>query len=53
MRSKVMRLISDNRKYMTRQQYLTLRGQVRSGNEEGALRGLITIFGRKHGQQSH
>lgn len=40
-------MLKRNRKHLSRQQYKTLRGQVLSGNVEGALKGLRTIFDRR------
>lgn len=34
------------RKYLTKKQYLTLRGQALAGDTDGAKRGLATILGR-------
>jgi len=39
------------RKYLTTQQYKTLKGQVLAGDAEGALRGLRTILKRKEAAQ--
>lgn len=39
--------IKANRHKLTWQQYKTLRGQVLSGDADGALRGLRKLLGRK------
>lgn len=39
------------RQEMTEQQYRTLRGQVLSGNAEGALKGLRRILRRKRSEE--
>lgn len=46
MTTAVLKLLKDNRRHLTRQQYKTLRGQVLAGNPEAALKGLKTIFDR-------
>ena len=40
-------LIKQYRPYLTRQQVRTLNGQWKAGNEEAALKGLITILKRE------
>ena len=42
----VLKLIEQNKKKMTQQQYRTLKGQCRSGDVEGALKGLNRILRR-------
>lgn len=41
-----MKILRNSRKFLTRQQYKTLKGQVLSGDIDGALRGLQTLFNR-------
>ena len=43
----ILNLIGKHRKYLTRQQFKTLKGQVRAGDYEGALKGLEKLLGRK------
>ena len=43
----VRKLIKEHRELLTRQQVRTINGQVRAGNEEGALKGLIKILRRQ------
>lgn len=38
--------ISASRKYLSRREYLTLRGLVSAGDAEGAIKGLKKILGR-------
>ena len=40
------KLIKEYRSYLTRQQVRTLNGQYKEGDEEAALKGLITILKR-------
>lgn len=44
---KIRRFLRDNREYMTRQQLKTIDGQIKSGNINGALKGIETIFKRQ------
>ena len=41
------KLIKEYRFYLTRQQVRTLNGQYKAGDEEAALKGLITILKRE------
>ena len=43
----VRKLIKEYRHLLTRQQVTTLNGQIKAGNEEGALKGLIKILKRQ------
>ena len=43
----VRRLIKEQRGLLTRQQVKTIIGQVKTGNEEGALKGLKKILKRQ------
>jgi len=43
----VRKLIKEYRELLTRQQVTTINGQVKAGNEEGALKGLIKILRRQ------
>ena len=43
----VRKLIKEYRHLLTRQQVTTLNGQIKSGNEEGALKGLVKILKRQ------
>jgi hypothetical protein len=43
----VRKLIKEHRELLTRQQVATINGQVKAGNEEGALRGLTKILKRQ------
>lgn len=47
----VLLAVKANRQEMTEQQYRTLRGQVLSGNAEGALKGLRRILRRKRSEE--
>ena len=40
-------IIKEYRHLLTRQQVTTINGQVKAGNEEGALKGLIKILRRQ------
>lgn len=37
------------KKHLTKQQYLTIKGQIISGNIEGAMKGLQKLTGKKVG----
>ena len=39
--------LNNHKKKLTRQQYKTLKGQIQSGNIEGAMKGLKRIMRRK------
>ena len=43
----VRELIKKHRELLTRQQVTTINGQVKAGNKEGALKGLIKILRRQ------
>ena len=43
----VRKLIKEYRELLTRQQVTTINGQVKAGNEKGALKGLIKILRRQ------
>ena len=43
----VRKLIKEYRHLLTRQQVTTLNGQIKAGNEEGALKGLKKILKRQ------
>ena len=43
----VIKLIKEYRHLLTRQQVTTLNGQIKTDNEEGALKGLIKILKRQ------
>ena len=43
----VRKLIKEYRSYLTRQQVRTINGQYKAGDEEAALKGLITILKRE------
>lgn len=43
----VRKLIKKYRKLLTRQQVNTLNGQIKAGNEEGALKGIKKILKRQ------
>jgi len=43
----VRKLIKEYRCLLTRQQVTTLNGQIKAGNEEGALKGLKKILKRQ------
>ena len=43
----IRKLIKEHRELLTRQQVTTINGQVKVGNEEGALKGLIKILRRQ------
>ena len=43
----VRKLIKEYRYLLTRQQVTTLNGQIKAGNEEGALKGLKKILKRQ------
>lgn len=42
------RLLSAVRRKLTAQQYRTIRGQLRAGDVDGAVRGIKRMMGRKH-----
>ncbi len=44
---KIRRFLRDNREYMTRQQLKTIDGQIKSGDINGAIKGIETIFKRQ------
>lgn len=46
MTNTVMKMLRNSRKFLTRQQYKTLKGQALSGDIDGALKGLQTLFNR-------
>ena len=43
----IRELIKNHRELLTRQQVTTINGQVKAGNKEGALKGLIKILRRQ------
>ena len=43
----VRNIIKEYRHLLTRQQVTTINGQVKAGNKEGALKGLIKIIKRQ------
>ena len=43
----IRNIIKEYRYLLTRQQVTTINGQVKAGNEEGALKGLIKILRRQ------
>ena len=43
----IRNIIKEYRHLLTRQQVTTINGQVKAGNEEGALKGLIKILRRQ------
>ena len=43
----IRNIIKEYRHLLTRQQETTINGQVKAGNEEGALKGLIKILRRQ------
>ena len=43
----VRKLIKEYRYLLTRQQVTTLNGQIKTGNEEGALKGLVKLLKRQ------
>lgn len=45
--SAAMMALKQGRKYMTRQQIRTVKGQIMSGNISGAMRGLDKILARQ------
>lgn len=45
--SAAMMALKQGRKYMTRQQFRTVKGQILSGNISGAMRGLDKILARQ------
>lgn len=45
--SAAMMALKQGRKYMTRQQFRTIKGQILSGNISGAMRGLDKILARQ------
>ena len=47
---KFMKDLKAARKYISRQQLLTFRGQALAGNIEGAKKGLIKIMGRAYAE---
>ena len=42
-----MNLLTTHKKDLTPPQYRTIRGQIRSGNEEGAIKGLQRLLRKK------
>lgn len=40
-------VLNTNKKYLTKQQYRTIKGQILSGSIEGAMRGLQRLVGKK------
>ena len=44
--------LNNHKKHLTMQQYRTLKGQIMSGNEEGAMKGLQKLLDRKEKQSS-
>lgn len=43
-------ILKKNRDELTKQQYLLLKGQIKSGDGEGAMKGIRTILRRKNGE---
>lgn len=43
---KIRRFLRDNREFMTRQQLKTIDGQIKSGDLQGALKGIEKILKR-------
>ena len=44
MERKLYKMLSDNKKHLTKQQYLTIKGQIRSGDYQGAYKGIVKII---------
>lgn len=42
-----MRLLNEHRSQLTRQQFLTLKGLIECGDEDGAMRGLAKLLRRR------
>lgn len=47
MQRKIRRFLRDNKEFMTRQQLKTIDGQIKSGDINGAIKGIETIFKRQ------
>ena len=41
--------LKDNKKYLTRQQYRTIKGQIIAGDTDGALKGLNRLLKKENG----
>lgn len=50
--SAAMMALKQGRKYMTRQQIRTIKGQILSGNIIGAMKGMDTILKRRASHKS-
>lgn len=48
-KKEALQIVGRYRKNLTRQQFLTLKGQILAGNSEAAVRGLQTIINRQKG----
>jgi len=48
----VLRILSLNKRILTRQQVLTLRGQALNGDADGAVKGLQNLLKRKKGRSN-
>ena len=46
------KLIKDSRKYLTKQQYRTIKGQMIAGDMEGAMKGLNRLLKNKRGERN-
>lgn len=46
------KLLKDSRKYLTKQQYRTIKGQMIAGDIEGAMKGLNRLLKNKRGEQN-
>ena len=45
--SKAMNILKTYKKDLTKQQYSTIKGQILSGNIEGAMKGLCRLTGKE------
>lgn len=43
----ILNLLNSYKKHLTQQQYRTLKGQIKAGNEEAAMKGLQRLIRRK------
>lgn len=44
----VFKILKKHKYQLTKQQYLTLKGQAKAGDETGAIKGLNTLLNRKN-----
>lgn len=45
-------LLERNKRYLTKQQYRTIKGQIKAGDLDGARRGLLRLLEKKNGKNN-